>query len=60
MCCQRHILWHNALEPHPPLLDLGDHGWKYAEGSSILIPTIVLVDIPMAPGELFKGDKMWV
>ncbi len=49
--------WTNCLEKDPPALHPTDHGWYHPEGSSMLYPTIVPKDIPMAPNQLLKLIK---
>lgn len=47
----------DCLKPDPPALAPVDHGWHHCEGSTILFPTIVPPDTPLAPGDLLKLIK---
>ena len=50
-------LWLNSLKSDPPSINPTDHGWTRIDGSTMLIPTIVPNDIPLAPKELLKVIK---
>lgn len=52
------VVWRESLKADPPALSPTDHGWHHStEGSTILFPTVVPPDTPLAPADLLKLVK---
>lgn len=49
--------WRDCLKRDPPSLAPTEHGWYHPDGSTMLFPTIVPQNTPLAPADLLKLIK---